>query len=83
MSEVMLYPVGLNDFFTFGKHKGESVGLVIEEDPSYIQWCLDEVKNFSLQPEAEDLFDMQDIEDHTFFDRDADETTYGYGGDLW
>lgn len=33
--------LGLQDTFTFGKHKGEMVEDVIHDDGSYITWCLE------------------------------------------
>ena len=33
--------LSLLDRFPFGKYKGELVGSVIEDDPSYIAWLLD------------------------------------------
>ena len=38
----------LNDKFNFGKHKGEFVQDVIEDDVTYIEWCLDNVEDFEL-----------------------------------
>ncbi len=43
---------GLKSIFTFGIHKGETVAEVIEDDPSYIEWCLDDVDGFELDSEA-------------------------------
>jgi len=31
--------MGLQDVFKFGKHKGEQLEDVIEDDPDYIRWC--------------------------------------------
>lgn len=44
--------LALEDVFTFGKYQNESVGNVIEDDPTYIDWALDEIPNFSLDAEA-------------------------------
>jgi len=39
--------MNLEDSFTFGKHKGHQIEDVIEDDPSYIEWCCDnEVVDF-------------------------------------
>jgi hypothetical protein len=32
--------------FNFGKYKGKEVKWVIENDPQYYKWCLDNVKKF-------------------------------------
>lgn len=42
----------LNDRFTFGKHKGSTLRLVVENDPSYISWCLNNVDRFQLTEEV-------------------------------
>jgi hypothetical protein len=34
-------PMKLSDEFKFGKHKGSTVEMVIDEDPSYLRWALD------------------------------------------
>lgn len=30
--------MGLEDYFTFGKHEDDQLEDVIEDDPSYIEW---------------------------------------------
>ena len=42
----------LNDELGFGTHSQDSVREVIEEDPTYIEWALDEVKGFRLDDVA-------------------------------
>lgn len=32
---------GLDDLFSFGKHKGNQVEDVIEDDPGYIAWVVE------------------------------------------
>lgn len=32
--------MGLEDEFTFGKHKGEQLEDVIHDDPQYIEWLI-------------------------------------------
>lgn len=32
--------MGLQDEFTFGKHRGQQLEDVIEDDPGYIEWCV-------------------------------------------
>jgi len=34
-------PMKLSDEFRFGKHKGSTVEMVIDEDPSYLKWAID------------------------------------------
>jgi len=38
--------MGLDDIFTFGKHKGEQLEDVIEDDPAYIEWLAKEEYDF-------------------------------------
>lgn len=38
----------IQDVFKFGKHKGETLGDVLEEDHTYIYWCINEIENFFL-----------------------------------
>lgn len=33
--------MSLEDLFKFGKHKGQQLEDVIEDDPEYIAWCCD------------------------------------------
>lgn len=34
--------------FTFGKYKGRSVIEVLNENPAYVEWCINNIKWFSL-----------------------------------
>lgn len=45
-------PFKLNDKITFGKHKGLTIKEIIEDDPSYLEWALDEVDGFELDDAA-------------------------------
>jgi len=42
--------------FHFGKHRGETVGEVAGNDPSYLQWCLskDIIRNARLKDAVEE-----------------------------
>lgn len=40
------------DIFKFGKHKGETLSDVLEEDYTYIYWCINEIENFFLSTSA-------------------------------
>ena len=64
MSKPMIYPATLNTVFNFGKHKGNTVESVIVDDPSYINWCLENVDKFSLDEDCQTLFSMQDWDDY-------------------
>lgn len=51
---IMIYPASLATRFTFGKHKGKTVGQVIDLEDGYIDWCDDNVSDFDLTQEAWD-----------------------------
>lgn len=42
----------LKDKFPFGKYKDKTLNEVIETNPSYVQWCLDNVNDFSLDKDV-------------------------------
>jgi hypothetical protein len=43
--------VDKNFRFNYGKHKGKSVGELLEEDPQYLIWTTVNCSWFNLQPE--------------------------------
>ena len=45
--------------FTFGKYKDLSYHHVINMDPSYITWCLDNIPKFSLTPDEETHYKLE------------------------
>ena len=48
---------GLYNRLKFGKYKGEYVQDVIEKDPDYLLWCLDNIDWFKLTKETEAQLD--------------------------
>lgn len=40
--------------FTFGKNKGLYLKDVVEEDPNYVIWCMENIEWFKLSPSDED-----------------------------
>lgn len=42
----------LDEIFRWGKYKDTSVEAVILTDPGYIQWCLDNIPEFTLSVNA-------------------------------
>ena len=54
-------PMGLEDTFTFGKHKGKTLEHVAYTFPSYIQWVLD-AKPVVLKQDALDY--IQELGEH-------------------
>ena len=39
--------------FWFGKYKGQNIIDICKNDRSYVRWCIDNVKNFSLNKEED------------------------------
>lgn len=39
--------------FWFGKYKGQNIIDICKSDRSYVRWCIDNVKNFSLNKEED------------------------------
>lgn len=40
-------PFSLADTLTFGKHKGETWAEVLDSDPGYVEWCIDNMDRLS------------------------------------
>lgn len=49
--------LGMKSILTFGKHKGRSVKFIMQEEPSYLEWCLLE-EIFSLNTYTKSLLDQ-------------------------
>lgn len=47
----------IDTVINFGKHKGETVGKVLETDPEWLGWAEDTIDWFELDEEAEALLD--------------------------
>lgn len=39
---------GINDEFQFGKYKGKTLLYVLENNPQYIIWCINNIKEFKI-----------------------------------
>jgi len=50
---------GLSDRFEFGKYEGALVSTVIRRNPWYVDWCLSEIEDFALDPEADAELEWQ------------------------
>ena len=44
---------GIHNVFTFGKFKGKTILQVLDKNPSYLVWCIRNVKGFSIEPDLE------------------------------
>lgn len=47
-----VYFYNITDKFQFGRHKGQELGDVILDDPTYIYWCINTIPNFGLNKEV-------------------------------
>jgi uncharacterized protein (DUF3820 family) len=42
----------MDDRLSFGKHNGREVWDLIEREPDYLFWCIENIKGFELDNEA-------------------------------
>lgn len=49
--------ISLDHFMYLGNYKGRRIVNIIKNDPEYIDWCIDNIKDFILDKEAQRLFD--------------------------
>jgi len=47
----------LTDILAFGKHRGRSIKEIAFDDPTYIEWALDETDDFELDDEAMEVYE--------------------------
>lgn len=52
MTKIKYPPWNLDKRFPFGKYKGDQLWLVIDTDPGYVDWCIDNIDGFELDNEA-------------------------------
>ena len=69
-----------DDRFSFGKYKGIKILNVCVDDWSYIDWCLDNVKGFSLTEQEMEIF--RESRDRTE-ERRAEREERRYNTDPW
>ncbi len=70
MSKPPKFIYRLNTVFKFGKHKDHNIQHVIQDDPQYLYWCMDNVEGFELHNEAMQLLPPQE-EDERYLDVDG------------
>ena len=46
--------LGIDDKMTFGKYKGKEIGEIIDDDPSYLEWAVQNT-HLELDTQASDL----------------------------
>jgi hypothetical protein len=51
--------IAANHCFHFGKYEGQKVRDVIEKDPKYVQWCLDNLKWLRFNGRARELLHLK------------------------
>lgn len=54
MKTNMAKKYALHDILTFGKYRGRTLRQVLSKDAKYVQWCLGNVHNFSMDNPAWD-----------------------------
>lgn len=42
----------INNVLEFGKHKGKTIQQVMKEDPNWLHWALQNIKDFKLNKNA-------------------------------
>ena len=70
-------PANLDTILHFGKFKGHTVQQVIDEEPSYIVWCADNIEWFDIEPFVYDMAVEKDAGQN--YDPDYD----GYPAPHW
>jgi len=58
----------LSDKLTFGKHKGCTIEEIIEDDPGYLEWAIDEIEWFELDEVAARKLEKNLREDYGYLD---------------
>lgn len=48
-------PLGIHDILGFGGYSKATIGEIIDDDPTYLEWALDEVDGFELTDPAAKL----------------------------
>lgn len=72
----------LDTVFDFGKHEGEPLLQVIEKDPTYIAWLLDNVSDFSMCIMAENLYNVK-ADDQEEEEMERNEQLWGDTADIF
>jgi hypothetical protein len=47
----------LRDRLTFGKHQGETLQQIIDADPEYVEWMIENIPDFDLDAVTMDYFE--------------------------
>lgn len=49
----------LDSELPFGKYKGSTIEMVIYDDPKYLTWCIENIRDFVLNDEAYVLYSQE------------------------
>lgn len=74
------YQLSLDFKLNFGKYRGRTIDEILDEDPTYIRWCIDNIYWFKLSKEDEET--VRTYADYC--DREMEEyEDWGAWGDLF
>ena len=76
----------LDDEFKFGKYQGSTFRKVLQSDPGYIRWCLENLTHFKLSSDLIDIIRSEFptfsgnnlLEEHRYFEPDIYEEEDDY-----
>lgn len=69
--------LGMNSTIPFGKHSGETVEVVLDEDPGYLRWFIEQVKTYKIDPELhEAIYDRVNVHGPINWTDDVDDFEY-------
>lgn len=57
VNEKCYEPKHFNSIMPFGKYKGQLIGDIIRDDPSYLLWCVDTL-SFEIDEECQELLEF-------------------------
>jgi hypothetical protein len=52
--------LNLHSRMNFGKHRGETIGQVVDENPSYIKWMIENIDNIAFSEDVVSELDLSD-----------------------
>lgn len=80
VSRKMPTPITEESVFTFGKHKGETIGSVLVQDATYLRWCLENHEDFADIDTllADKIYEYDDENDSEYLDSCYDYDIFGW-----
>lgn len=52
--------LNLSSRMNFGKHRGETIGQIVDENPSYIEWMIENIDNIAFSEDVVSELDLSD-----------------------